>query len=141
MPYSINSPALRAFRFDDFQITYLISGTVTAADIDKAVSLDTTVAGTVKLAADGDQIMGRLDTYSDRTQEKVKTAGVSRKFIGRLPIKAGLTGANVVVIGSTVVGAGAGEVKARTVASVATPDHSINVVTAIDGTFAIVEMV
>lgn len=140
MAYSINSPALREFPFEDFQITYLISGGATEADVGKAVSQDVAADGTVKLAADGDTIMGRADTVTVRAQEGVTTCGVSRKFIGRLPIKAGLTGVNVVVRGSTVVGAGAGEVKARVVSAAAAPDANINIVTAIDDTFAIVEM-
>lgn len=142
MSYNLNKPMSRSFRFEDFNLTYLISGTIVpATDIGKAVSLDATAAGTVKLAANNDVIIGQLDTYEDRTQEKVKVAGVARKVIGRFPIKAGLTAGEVVVLGSTVVGAGAGEVKARTVASVATPDHNMNVVTAIEGTFAIVELI
>jgi len=99
---------------EDFQETFYISGTVTQADLGKALSLDATAPKTVKLAADGDIIVGRLEVYEDRVQEGVKVATVSMKFIDWVPYKTGLTSGDVAGIGKAIVGAGAGEVKFAT---------------------------
>ena len=136
MSYDINTPIGDSLVFEDSQITYLISGSVTDADIGKAVSWDTTATRTVKLAADGDVIIGRLWGFTNRTQEKVKTCVVSRRFSATLPIKAGLTLTDVVAVGKTVVGAGNGEVRAQ-----ATANHSANVVVAVNGLVALVEKI
>jgi hypothetical protein len=84
--------------------TFKMSGSVTKADEGKAVSLDTTAANTVKLAADGDAIVGRLEIYEPGRA----TCTVQLHFTETLPVKAGET----ITLGDTVVGAGAGEVKA-----------------------------
>lgn len=68
------------FSFENFKFTYLISGSVTLADVGKAVALDTSAANTVKLAGDNDVIFGRLETYEDRAVLGVKVGAVSRKF-------------------------------------------------------------
>lgn len=73
------------YSFNDFMFTYLVSGTVTAADVGKAVALDTTVANTVKLAGDNDIIFGRLEAYEDRTVLGIKVGTVSRKFKDLVP--------------------------------------------------------
>jgi hypothetical protein len=130
--------SLRGYFLEDFNFTFLLNSAIVAADVGKAVSLDGTTANTVKLAADNDRIIGRLETFEDREQEGIKVGAVSLKFLQRLPVKTGLTGAEAVVVGSTVVGAGSGEVKARVVSTVATPDLNDNFVAEIDGTYAIV---
>jgi hypothetical protein len=120
---------MRGYRFEDFTLTVNLAAAVTAADIGKALSWDTSAANTMKLAADGDHIAGRLDVYEDRKIEGIKVGTVEFKFAARLPIKA----ASGVAVGNTVVGAGNGEVKP---AGTAAPDN--NYVAAIDGNYAIV---
>lgn len=96
-----------------FQLTWNLASGIVAADIGKALS-QSTVANTLKLAADGDTIVGRLMTVEARTTEGTLVGTCEHKFAALLPIKAGLADAAVVAIGSSVIGAGAGEIKATT---------------------------
>lgn len=73
------------FSFEPFKFTYLISGTIVAADIGKAVALDTATPNTVKLAGADDIIFGRLEVYEDRVVLGMKVATVSRKFKDLVP--------------------------------------------------------
>ena len=124
-----NTVSLKGYRFEDFTLTVLLASTITVADVGKALAWDGTNPNQMKLAADGDYIAGRLDTFEDRKIEGIKVGTVELKFANKLPIKSGQT----VAVGDTVVGAGGGEVKA---AGTAAPD--VNRVVAIDGTNAIV---
>lgn len=133
--------SLRGFYFEDSLLTFNLADGIDSDDVGKAVSKDGTVANGVKLAADGDVIIGRLQSVEDRTIEGTLVGAVELRFSNTLPIKTGLTAGEVVVVGSTVIGAGAGEVKALTTGSgptVAAPNHNYNVVVEIDGTDAIV---
>lgn len=123
------SVSLRGFHFEDFSLTFKLKSGILAADVGKAVAIDATAANTVKLAGDGDKIVGRLATVEDRTIEGTLIGAVELKFANLLPIKTGST----VLVGDTVVGAGAGEVK-----SAATPDYNDNFVAEIIGTSAVV---
>lgn len=107
---NVNAIVFEAFSFEDFTFTRYITGTVDATCVGKAVAIDATAAGSVKLAADGDALYGRIYQYEDRTQEGVKVVSVERKFIKRLPT----TG--TVNIGDHVIGGGAGVVKSATYA-------------------------
>lgn len=107
---NVNAIVLEAFSMEDFTFTRYITGTVDASCVGKAVAIDPTAAGSVKLAADGDAVYGRIYQYEDRTQEGVKVVSVERKFIKRLP-KSG-----TVNVGDHVIGAGAGAVKTATYA-------------------------
>lgn len=112
MAYTPNAIVLEAFSMEDFTFTRYISGITDEESADivgHAVSLDTTAAGTVKLAADDDVIYGRVFQYEDRTQEGVKVVSVERKFVKRLPKTAA-----AIAIGASVVGAGDGLVKSAT---------------------------
>lgn len=95
--------SLDGFNIEPFIFTFKLNSGITVADIGKAVSMDGTTANRVKLSADTDAILGRLETYDSVTQ----TGAVALKFIGRLPVKSGET----VVVGGSVQGAGSGEVK------------------------------
>ena len=99
------------FPLDDFTFTYLISGladeTAVAAAAGRAASLDTAAANTVKLAADGDEIFGRIFLAENRTVLGFKTAAVQRRFKEKLPAAEG----HGIVVGDRVIGAGAGLVK------------------------------
>lgn len=73
--------SLRGLLAEDFQYTFLLKASDSAiADAGiKAVSLDTTAANTVKLAAEGELILGRLEVFEDRVVEGVKTGMVALK--------------------------------------------------------------
>jgi len=119
--------SLRGFHFEDFMLTFTLAAGITAADAGKAVALSG--ANTVKLAGDGETIIGRLETVEDRKVEGQLVGAVALKFANLLPIKAG----QVVAVGDTVVGAGGGEVK-----KAAAADHNANFVTEVIGTQAVV---
>jgi hypothetical protein len=133
-----NAVVTYQFSFEDFTFTMNLASGITAADVGKAVALDT-AANTVKLAGDGDNIYGRLETFEDRKQQGIKVGAVSRKFRSKLPVKSGLTSFNVVAVGDTVVGAGSGEVKASNSGSAKTPDIYKNTVVEVGSGYAIVE--
>lgn len=120
--------SLRGFHFEDFMLTFKLAAGITTAHQGRAVSLDA-AANTVKLAADGDTIIGRLETIEDRKVEGSLVGAVALKFANLLPIKAG----QVVAVGDTVVGAGSGEVK-----KAATADHATNFVAEVIGSNAVV---
>ncbi|KQS84262.1 hypothetical protein [Rhizobium sp. Leaf383] len=123
---------LRGFHFEDFHLTFTLAAGIVAADAGKAVSLDTSAPNKVKLAGDGDTIVGRLATVEDRKVEGQLVGAVALKFANTLPIKAG----QVVAVGDTVVGAGGGEVKKATAA-----DPSKNFVGEIIGSEAVVVLI
>jgi len=104
--------AMHGFEFEDSHLTVKLNSAITAADIGKALSQDTTADNTVKLAADGDIIVGVLSTFEDRTIEGQKIGTMKMRFASKLPIKSGLSGAKVVARGKLLCGAGAGEVRA-----------------------------
>lgn len=119
--------SLRGFHFEEWILTFTLAAGITANDVGKAVSFSG--VNTVKLAADGDTIIGKLATVEDRKVEGQLVGAVELKFADLLPIKAG----QAVAAGDTVVGAGGGEVK-----KAATADHSKNVVMEVIGSNAVV---
>ncbi len=121
-------PTLRGYHFEDWSFTFVLATGITAADIGKAVSIDSSAANKVKLAADADAILGRLASVEDRVVEGQLVGAVELKFANTLPIKAGQT----VVLGGSVQGAGAGEVKPLAY------DPSLNFVAEIIGSMAVV---
>ncbi|RUU74947.1 hypothetical protein [Mesorhizobium sp. M7A.F.Ca.MR.362.00.0.0] len=127
--YSHQNVTLRGFHWEVSSLTFNLATGITTNDVGKAVSVDTSGANKVKLSGDGDTIIGRLASVEDRSVEGTLIGAVELQFANLLPIKA----AAVVAIGDTVVGAGAGEVKAAGAA-----DHSKNFVAEIIGTNAVV---
>lgn len=110
-----STPRLVGFPLDADHFPMTISGTVTASDVGKAVTLDTSQDATAKLAGDGDSIYGRLESYEDRKQEGIKVGTVSRRFLQALPLKASDTATR----GDLLIGGGAGSVKKASTADVA----------------------
>lgn len=109
MPYTPNAVVTYSFTFPDFTFTMNVSGSVTKADVGKAVALDTATPNTVKLAGDNDVIYGRLETFEDGGLDGLKVGAVSRKFRAPVPT----TGA--VAVGQMLSGsATAGVAKAMT---------------------------
>ena len=84
---AINLVQSHYFPLDDFQFTYNLSGTVTQADIGKALTWDKTAANTMKLAGDGDAVDGRLWQVEDRGAGLL-VGSVERKFKAKLPVAA-----------------------------------------------------
>lgn len=131
---NVNAIVLEAFSFEDFTFSRYITGTTDASAIGKAVTNDTTAAGSVKLAGEGDSIYGRVYTYEDRTQEGIKIVGCERKFIKRLPKSAAAINIGDHVVGTLVNGVG-GFVKAGTPSAT---DHR-NTVLFVGSDYVIVE--
>ena len=91
----------------DFRFTFRLTAGMVAADIGKPVALSTAANNTVKLAGDGDVVIGRLLTYRNLTTEGI--------IVGTVELKGGFrfNTAGAVAVGNQVVGsATAGAVKA-----------------------------
>jgi hypothetical protein len=93
--------------FEEQMLPMNLHADIVAADVGKAVAIDTSANAMVKLAGDNDVVVGRLETWENRVQEGIKVGTVAFGGALRLPVKSGET----VVRGGSVQGAGAGEVK------------------------------
>lgn len=100
MVYTPANVVSYGFPIDATIFTYLLAAGMTAADVGKAVTLDTTAANRVRLAAAGEPIFGRLETYEDRDSLSIKTGAVSRQFKEKLPAPAG----HGIAVGASVTG-------------------------------------
>lgn len=119
---TINQIVTHGFPFGIFTFTYALSGVAATDDAvalaaGKAVALDTTAAGTVKLAGDGDVIFGRIYVAENRGVLGIRTASVARKFKEKMPAANG----HGIVVGDRIVGAGAGLVKKDAAALASNP--------------------
>ena len=132
-PFHFNV-SLRGFHFEDSLLTVNLASGITAADVGKAVTIDTTAANTFKLAGDGDHVMGRLEVVEDRKVEGQLVGTVAFRFANLLPIKIGET----VAVGDTVVGAGNGTVKALQASGTSAPDYTANFVAEVNDDYAVV---
>lgn len=130
MAYTLNDIVLEAFSMEDFAFTYFIVGNPDPTGIvGKAVTIDPSQRGSVRLSAADDPVDGRIYQYEDRTQQGGgKVVTVERKFRKRLP-----RGANVVAIGDTVEGAGNGIVRTGT------PNRLDNIVIDVGADYVVVE--
>lgn len=93
----------------DFQKPWYLASGIKQTDIGKPVTLDTSGSYKMKLAGDGDPIMGVLLSVEDRSQESsgLLVGTVASKGVFKMTMKTGDTAA----VGDEVVGAGSGEVK------------------------------
>lgn len=97
------------FHFEGNQFTFTLASGIVAADVGKAVTIDTSGPMKVKLCGANDKILGRLETVEDRVQQGVLIGSVALKFVGKLP------STGTINVGDSVVGsATAGSVKAAT---------------------------
>lgn len=131
MPAIGQGVTLTGFPVADFEFTWNLNAAITAADVGKAVSIDTSAARTVKLAADTDAVMGILETFENRVQEGIK--------VGTVGLKGGCTltySGTAPALGAQIQGAGSGIVKA--LASGARYPHTV---VAVDTTALTVEVV
>jgi len=104
---------LRGQTQPDSRYTFVLDSTMTSADIGKPVSLKAGSANTVKIAADGDLILGRLYSFENRSVE----GGLTGLKVGTVETRGGflMNTTGVIAIGNSVVGsATAGSVKAGT---------------------------
>lgn len=97
----------------DNDLTFILASDIKAEHVGLAVAQDTSAANTVKLAGDGDAIVGRLESFEDRTATEGVVVGAV-KLVGGLELKKSGASMNV---GDSVVGAGAGLVKAGSTAN------------------------
>lgn len=119
--YNPLSVIAQYFPFDDFMFTYNLDSAIVAADVGKAVMLDTTGANKMKLTTDNAVIDGRLWAFEDRSQQGGGKVGtVERKLRAKLTY----TG-TAPTVGQTVSGsATAGVVKVATTQA----DHKCRVI-------------
>lgn len=129
--------SLRGMTHEKFHYPFYLAAGIVAADVGKAVSLDATAANTVKLAGAGEKVIGMLVSWENRAVEDV--------LVGTVTLRGGFrfqkaAAADAIVVGDTVVGAGAGEVGPRRNAgdTANEPDHSDNFVVEVDGTNIII---
>lgn len=104
-----NSVSLDGYHFEDSIFTYNLTGTVDVTDrrlVGAPVSIDTTARNSVKIAGDGDEIYGRIESVEKRDFGTV--AGVALRWSGRFEKDANVT----INVGQTVIGAGGRKVKA-----------------------------
>ena len=101
--------SLKNFHYELDNFTFNLAAGITAADVGKAVAIDSTAANTVKLAGADDEILGRLEQVEDRTVSGLLLGTISIRFGSTLPIASGET----VNVGDSLIGAGNGEVKAK----------------------------
>lgn len=71
--------SLRGLYVEAFIWTFLGASGMTSADVGKAVTLDASGSNQVKLAGDGDRILGILESVEVRTQDSVITCAVATK--------------------------------------------------------------
>lgn len=87
-------------------LTFVLENSITAEHVGLAVTQDTSAANQVKLAGDNDKILGRLESFEDRTNiDGVKVGAV--KLIGGMALKK----SGAVNVGETLLGAAGGLVK------------------------------
>jgi hypothetical protein len=125
MAYNILGVVNDGFPMGLFTFTYHLTGlSATISDVDlaatagKAVALDNTAAGSVKMAGDGDVIFGRIYVAENRALlNGGKVASVARKFKEKLPAATG----HGIAVGDRIVGAGNGLVKKDAAAAASNP--------------------
>lgn len=76
---TLGNVSLRGLYIEAFIVTFLGASGMTAADKGKAVTLDTSAANTVKLAGNGDAILGILESVEVRAQDGVITCAVATR--------------------------------------------------------------
>lgn len=98
--------------FEDRILTMVLNSAIVKADEGKPVTMDS-AANRVKLAGDGDSILGKLAVMEDRTNaEGQKLGSIEFNYVAKWPVKA----SDPLAIGDTAIGAGSGEIRQRTAA-------------------------
>lgn len=108
--------SLKGMTHDDFHYPCNLATGIVAGDVGKALALDASGSNKMKLAGDGDTIVGVLITVENRAIEGVLVGTWSRH--GGFALTKN-TSAATIAVGDSVQGAGAGEVKKLTTANYA----------------------
>lgn len=117
---TIGVVSLRGIVHDDFQYPFSVNSAVVDADAGvKAVSVDTAAANQVKLAADGERILGLLGVFENRVAEGAKVGTVYLHGGYEFTMKASPSGPEMPAVGDFIVGAGSGTVRKATTAELA----------------------
>lgn len=103
---------LSGYPFPDSQLTVKLAAGITNAHVGLALTQDISAANTMKLAGDNDAIAAVLYSVEERVVEGQLLGTACFRFARKMKVKAGLSGAAIVGVGSRLCGAGAGEVKA-----------------------------
>ena len=81
--------SLRNIHVEEFALPMYLNAATVAADIGKGVTQDTSAAMTVRLAEDGEEIFGFLDTFEDRGDFKLgavqQKGGFGMTYEGAVP--------------------------------------------------------
>lgn len=108
--------------FDErWQLAFNLNAAIVAADVGKAVTIDTAGPNRVRLAAVGEPIIGRLEVYEARQTGKVGT--INTRGVCKFP-KTGTVTIGQSITGSATLGVVAG----------ATADYARNIVLDVDNT-------
>lgn len=126
---AIGNISLAGINVEAFQFPFKLASAITAADVGKAVSLDTGAANTVKLAADDEEVLGVLMTYEDRTQAGEGEVGTVALKGGVKLLKTGTVNVGQQVLGSATAG---------TVKGAAMAVGARNIVVEVSGNYATV---
>lgn len=92
---------------NEYNLTFVLASGLAETDIGSPVTKDTSGNNQVKKSADGDLILGILESYESDVQTGLKRGMVSLTGGYRLTYKTG----DAVAVGDSVVSAGSGEVK------------------------------
>lgn len=145
---AIGTNSLRGIVHEEFHYPFLVSGgtAVNIQDVGKAVTLDTAAANTVKLAVDGDSILGPMVVYEDRTQAEGTVNGTvalrgGYRFLVK-PNAGSASPSQAPAIGDYLVGAvdgtKGGYVRKATSVELATGTKSLWQVVQVEGTTSVV---
>lgn len=127
-----NGVSLRGLHQEEFNYVFNLASAIVAADVGKAVTLDTSAANTVKLAGDGDPIIGYLESVEDRTVEGISVGTVATKGVYKFTYTGTAPSVGDTVVGSATAGA---------VKDSAASNMHINYVVAVDATNTTVDVV
>ena len=76
---TLGSLSLSGLYSEDFLYPFYAASGITEASEGMAVAIDSTAANTVKLAGDGDRVIGQIQRFEDRVQDGVKLVTVAVK--------------------------------------------------------------
>lgn len=99
---------LRGVNDSNDGITWNLAASVTKADLDAPMSIDTSSNATLKKAADGEVVYAPLSTFEDREVEGIKTGTAYTKGFFTFPYSGTLA------VGDSIVADGTGKVKKAT---------------------------
>ena len=79
---------LNGIHFEDRKVTMVLATSIVKADEGKPVTIDTAANNRVKIAGDGDNILGYLEVVENRVVEGIKVGTIALNYVAQWPIKA-----------------------------------------------------